>query len=322
MRRQLGVYFLALSFMLVFTAKVPATAPTFTTIDAPGAIYTEGVDINDFGLIVGRYYDGLPPCTTPCTNADTHNHGYLRDQQGNFTTINFPNPNTVFTAVAGINLVGDSVGLYRTAVGGVVSPFHGFLRSGGQFTAIDVPMATPPFGTRALGINLSGNIVGDYADGTGRHGFLRSEGVFTTIDPPRSISTTAWKINFNGDIVGRYTSADGKSHVFLLSGGQFISIDFPSAFDTAPASIPFVGFNAQGDIVSTYCDDPCTLSDGNVHGFLLSGGKFTPFDVPGAVNTVASGINSNDGIVGVFSADASGMCSIPLSCHGFLRSSP
>ena len=61
MRRQLGVYFLALSFMLVFTAKVPATAPSFTTIDAPGAIYTEGVDINDFGLTVGRYYDGLPP---------------------------------------------------------------------------------------------------------------------------------------------------------------------------------------------------------------------------------------------------------------------
>lgn len=322
MRRQLGVYFLALSFMLVSAAKVPAGGPTFTTIDAPGAIYTEAVDINDFGLIVGRYYDGLPPCTIPCTAADGHNHGYLRNQQGSFTEVDFPNSD--FTGAAGINPVGDIVGIYHLQ-GASAGMNHGFLLSGGQFTSIDFP---PPAGsatvtTAAWGINLAGDIVGQYRIKnlvTGAvsplHGFLRgSGGQFTSIDFPDAISTAAWKINLTGEIVGRYQSADGTSHVFLLSGGKFTSIDFPDAFDTAPASIPFVGINAQGDIVSTYCDDLCTLFDGNVRGFLLSGGQFTPIDFPGAVTTVASGINYNSDIVGSYIDAPSGRG------HGFLRSS-
>ena len=35
-------------------------------------------------------------------------------------------------------------------------------------------------------------------------------------------------INARGDIVGRYV-ADGVSHAYLLSGGQFSTIDFPGA---------------------------------------------------------------------------------------------
>ena len=146
------------------------------------------------------------------------------------------------------------------------------------------------------------------------HGYLLSGGEFTTIDFPAATGTAAWKINPAGDIAGRYTSTDGKSHVFLLSNGQFTSIDFPGAFDTAPAAIPFVGINAPGDSVSSYCDGaPCTpASNGKVHGFLLTEGEFTSIDFPGAFLTAASGINNRGDIVGVY-VDTN------RQGHGFLR---
>ena len=49
---------------------------------------------------------------------------------------------------------------------------------------------------------------------------------------------------------------------------------------------------------------------GNVHGMLLSGGVFTSMDPPGAVETIAIGVNDAGQIVGVY-ANSSG-------AHGFL----
>jgi hypothetical protein len=66
--------------------------------------------------------------------------------------------------------------------------------------------------------------------------------------------------------------------------------------------------NPQGDIAGSYID-----SSGNTHGFVLSKGKFTTIDVPGAVLTEASGINPRGDIVGDY-IDSSG------NDHGFLLS--
>jgi probable HAF family extracellular repeat protein len=60
-------------------------------------------------------------------------------------------------------------------VGQIVEAFldgtgaHGFLDSGGIFTAIDVPGAAE---TQAFGINDAGQIVGIFGTRTGQHGFL------------------------------------------------------------------------------------------------------------------------------------------------------
>src|SRR5262249_33880667 len=43
--------------------------------------------------------------------------------------------------------------------------------------------------------------------------------------------------------------------------------------------------------------------DGNSHGFFLSGGTFTGYDVPGALNTAVLGINDPGDFVGTFSDD-------------------
>jgi hypothetical protein len=54
-------------------------------------------------------------------------------------------------------------------------------------------------------------------------------------------------------------SADKVTHGFLLSGGQFSTIDFPDAAGNRSLS----GINPQGDITGTYVS-----ADKVVHGFL------------------------------------------------------
>jgi uncharacterized membrane protein len=95
----------------------------------------------------------------------------------------------------------------------------------------------------------------------------------------------------------RYTTL-GPALLFaicLVSSGRasqpgFTTIDGPNvSFSTIP-----LGINNEGDIVGAY-------SNGYVdHGFLLSKGKFTIFDAPGAksLGTVAVAINDEGNIVG------------------------
>jgi uncharacterized membrane protein len=71
-----------------------------------------------------------------------------------------------------------------------------------------------------------------------------------------------------------------------------------------------MGINARGDIVGSYGS-----ADGRFHGFLLSEGRFTSIDVPGATFTFADGINSEGDIVGAYTTDPK----LPATTyHGFL----
>ncbi len=227
---------------------------TFSSTDVPGAIRTFPFAVNPRGDIVGSY-----------NSADGRTHGFLLSG-GEFTSIDVPG--ATFTQATGINPRGDIVGRYVT--GGET---HGFLRDrDGDFTSIDVPDATF---TWAFGINPGGDIAGEYCSADDQaHGFLLSGGEFTSIDvpgaigapgcrdapPPQHRGTVGCGINPRGDIVGRYNSADGMNHGFLLSGGEFTSIDIPGAtFTTA------IGINPRGDIVGRYDD-----ADGVTHGYLLS----------------------------------------------------
>ena len=110
---------------------------------------------------------------------------------------------------------------------------------------------------------------------------------FTTIDFPGATDTQPTAITPSGIIVGRYTSADGNLHGFVLTAGRFVSIDVPNGSQTEVNWM-----NASGDMVGDY-----TGADGRIHGYLLSGGKFTTFDYPGAANTNAFGISASGDIV-------------------------
>jgi probable HAF family extracellular repeat protein len=85
----------------------------------------------------------------------------------------------------------------------------------------------------------------------------------------------------------------------------FRTIDDPLGVFYETAS----GINARGQVVGSYAD-----ANYHFHGFLLSSGRFTNIDVPGAGQTFATGINDRGQIVGSY-VDAHG-----LADHGFLLS--
>ena len=291
-----------------FTLSTPAAGQTYTPIDYPGAVKTIATGINTAGMIVGDF------CVI-CKTGFEVLHGYILSQ-GTFTQIDFPGAGS--TRPFGINDAGAIVGYYWYP--NQNSKTHGFLFSGGVFSPIDFPGASE---THAIGIDRAGEIFGGYCTsskscyphGENVHGYVLSAGVFTTIDFPGAIFTEVWNRDRAGQIAGRYQDPNGIFHVFLLSNGTFATIDFPGAAETAPSwYAPGGGFNANGDIATTYCvAEPCANPSPSVHGFLLSGGVYTTTDYPGAIATLGTGVNSSDDVVGVYFNTVGG------GIHGYLR---
>jgi hypothetical protein len=110
---------------------------------------------------------------------------------------------------------------------------HGFLYSGGVYTAINDPSAT--VNTFAQGINNKDQIVGFYQNyppsgGVINHGFLYSGGQYIPLDDPSSnlnkignsnntdnFGTAAMGINNKGNIVGYYFDNSETSQKALYS---------------------------------------------------------------------------------------------------------
>jgi hypothetical protein len=146
-------------------------AGTFSTIDYPGASYTEAWKINDSGQVAGRYI-----------GADGNYHVYLLSN-GKFTSFDYPGALQTspqgYSDVGGLNNLGDITSDYASgapfkyllrpdAAGNV----HGFILSAGVFTSFDFPAADT---TLPLGINDNRQVVGVYADvNDAFHGFLRT----------------------------------------------------------------------------------------------------------------------------------------------------
>jgi probable HAF family extracellular repeat protein len=182
----------------------------------------------------------------------------------------------------------------------MITPFPGFLLSGGRFTTIDVPG-----GARtqvvAAGIDDSGTIVGDFdgADGT-HHGFVRdSGGKFRAVDFPGARGSTVSAINNKGQLVGRYSlvspypgdpAGNSQQHSFVLDNGEFAKIDFPRAVETQA-----LGINNFGQVVGTYMN-----ADGTFGSFLWENGQIRDIDIPGIprTNAAVSDINDSGQIVG------------------------
>jgi probable HAF family extracellular repeat protein len=153
--------------------------------------------INDVGQIVGTY-----------TDARNVGHGFIRDAQGLYKTIDNPNesvdPDGIeYSQLNAINNHGQMVGVFTDAAGQ-----HGFAyKLGGTFITIDVPNSQAGT-TTASGINDLGEIVGYYSDAFNvTHGFIRSAdgGTYTTVDDPLSKSGTLIRgINDQRQIVGSF----------------------------------------------------------------------------------------------------------------------
>lgn len=227
-----------------------------------------------------------------------------------FATIDFPGATA--TLAVDITPNADSlVGEFTDAAGR-----HGFLLKSGAFTSIDVPGSVR---TDAHGINARGEIVvGRFERRDGQsHAYLMNRDGFTSFDAENATSTGATGINDRGDIVGGWCDGTitpcpigGEGHRgFLLSDGQFTSIDFPGASLTLAWKI-----NSRGDITGTYID-----ASGIIHGFLWSAGAFSSvIDFPGAVGTEAFGINDQGDIVGRYCPALPCATAAIIGWHGFL----
>src|SRR5881398_334272 len=138
--------------------------------------------------------------------------------------------------------------------------------------------------------------------------------VITTFDYPGTGNLTLpQKINERGDIVGEFIDPNGVTAGFVrFSDGSF-SDPIVDPNDT----LGFTegrGINNSRTVVGDYA-----TSDGNLHGFFLSGGTFTEYDVPGAVFTAVLGINNPADFAGTF-IDASGIQQAFISVGGTLTS--
>src|SRR5215475_5689788 len=154
-------------------------------------------------------------------------------------------------------------------------------------------------------------LMGTFAQQAANAGSIQ---VITTFDyPGAGNNTLPQKINERGDVVGVFADSSGVTRGFVrFSDGSF----------SAPIVDPndIVGFtegrgiNNRRTVVGDYA-----TSDGNLHGFFLSGGTFTGFDVPGASFTAVLSINNPGDFVGTF-VDASGIQEAFVSVGGTLTS--
>jgi uncharacterized membrane protein len=122
--------------------------------------------------------------------------------------------------------------------------------------------------------------------------------VITTFDyPGTGNSTEPQKINERGDIVGIFLDSLGVSRGFVrFSNGSF-SAPIVDPNDTVGFT-EVRGINNPGTVVGDYASP-----DANDHGFFLSGGTFTEYDIPGALSTDVFGINDAGDFTGTFSND-------------------
>jgi probable HAF family extracellular repeat protein len=190
----------------------------------------------------------------------------------------------------GIAANGDMAGFFG-------NPLRGYLLSGGTFTDIDVPGASP---TVVGSISPRGDVVGGYTAGGVSRAFLYRQGHFSTWEYPGANGfTNAIGMNAAGDIVGRYRDTAGVSQGYVLSQGQFTSFSYPGATFTGAA-----GITPGGDIVGR------TTISGVSYGFLLKRGqhpryKVTDLGTLGGKVSYAYGI-SNSGAVSGSAAVANG----------------
>jgi hypothetical protein len=138
-------------------------------------------------------------------------------------------------------------------------------------------------------------LMGTFAQQAANSGSIQ---VITTFDyPGTGNSTLPQKINERGDIVGEFIDSTGVTRGFVRFKNGSFSAPIVDPNDT----VGFTegrGINNPRTVVGDYVG-----SDGNTHGFFLSGGTFTEYDVAGALSTVVLGINNPGDFTGTFSND-------------------
>jgi hypothetical protein len=321
---------------------------------------TLGVGINDFGVIAGstrddnsvrhgflRYPNGKfelfdhPLAGTDGTQgqgtrvaglnalgavagsvrtADTFDIPYVRDPDGTFHDVDFPN-------FGGGD--GNAINLWGVMAGNLLllsdnnSPaflhFHGFIRQpSGTLTLFDPP-GSQQTNIPTYSINDFGAITGDYwtcnaaISRCAVHGFVRTpDGKYITFDAPGAGhdgfaggGTYPQGINILGEVSGFYGDANSVYHGFVRSAdGRITTFDVPTSCTTTPNPPPDCAgegtfpsnVNVLGRVVGSFYGE-----NGNPHGFWRDAdGSITKFNFPGkGYFTIPEAINDWGQITGI-----------------------
>ena len=217
---------------------------------------------------------------------------------GTFVFIDFPGSSS--TQALGVN-AGSTKGakMYVAGTAGAGFVFTGANHK--SFVAEEYRTILPAGANLVpLGVNDQQNLAGYFEDGGGTtHGFILISGKLTQLDVPfaAGLSTYATGINNAGEVVGIYvpTGNDTPVESFTYLNGTYQKVKgYPHAVSTYAESL-----NNPGDLVGFYIG-----ADFGFHGFILKDGKYTSYDPPGSVETLASAINDDDVAVGAYCPDA------------------
>jgi len=215
-----------------------------------------------------------------------------RAQGLRITQLNDPNA-TTGTFAAGVNTKNRVVGVYTYTTTAGSPPMTITVTNGFQWTSgtnyKDIIFPGSNNFTRALAINDSGTIVGDFLGPDGYyHGFTDAGGTLKQYDVPGGrghFSTSLFGIDNNGDLAG---SANGQGFVRIAG---VITMFYGSGTDLTYT----YGINDSGVAVGQYFD-----SNNNSHGYMWQAGTVTEIVYPGALQTACEGINNNGEITGYY----------------------
>jgi len=301
---------------IVFSLPSTLLAQTFTyaPINVPGATQTEARGINNNGEIVGFYK------TAACVDYDvkvpscpTKGFKYVN---GSF--IKLMVPNSVSTAIMGVNDLGDLVGFYTKADGSK----HGFIWFHTNVVkTIDDPGTSPttvPFGINKAGTVVGGlwgiNSNGTFPDG----GWVWVNGTFSNMDPesPNAAAPCCWSVNGianSGVISGQLFQADFNQAWFKAGTDEDFYMNIPAG--NSGADTFGTGVNSGNDAVgytgpSGWFAKNIEANEGTSDA-TETAPKFIKVMFPNSQSTVAFGLNNLRGVVGIYT-DSTG------KQHGFL----
>lgn len=274
--------------LAVGAGRADAAAYTFQTIDAggyPGSTSLFG--INDHQQIVGF-------------------GNYSRYFIYSMGTYDFLTPGGSFFRVNNAGQINNSEQIVSEK----------FVYANGTLPNLNPPNNFNPFVRAQLvlnGVNDLGQVVGTYES-------VRVDGglgvIITNSDStvtPLNLSSVdnnavfASGINNAGQVAGtHYLVQSGEQVGFLDTGGIVTNIKPPGAL---PYTIQTGGLSNAGEVSGSYSDSI------GLHGFVFDNGIYTTIDVPGAISTVATGVNVAGDVVGTYtdSTGTYGFLATPVS---------